>query len=340
MTAEIKTKSRTASHPSMSAQIESKLDTRHVAYTFEPNLSIDKIRDAEGNQVRLTEHRAPKAMVDRYAEQMKAGAVFPAIVVNDRYELVDGNTRWTAAQRNKCKVMAAYVCADLSALQARSLSVELNQSHGLSMTEDEIHAFVVNAVQDGQVLDTKAHARITGTKASTLARWVAATHFRMRAEREAIPSEDVASLSASVQAALHVAKLKSVFMAMTSLAVDAKVPAAQLKTVITEANSATSEAAALTVVAAARAARSEDIKAIAAGFRPASRRSTGSAPHIGGLLRFDVEDLLDVAPERQSDMFARLCTLRERLEAVVQRAAATWNLPEAQAPSDDYAHAR
>jgi ParB-like chromosome segregation protein Spo0J len=280
-------------------------------------------------------------MVDRYVEQMKAGAVFPAIVVNERYELIDGNTRWVAARRNKHKTIAAYVCSGLSALEARSLSVELNQAHGLSMTTEEVHAFVVNAVEDGQILDTKAYARMAGTKASTLARWVAAKEFQMRAEREAIPVEDVASLSASVQAALHVTTLKSVFVAATSLAVDAKVSAAQLRPVVTKANNAPSEAAALAVIAEARAARSEDIEAIAAGFKPPSRRSKGSALHIGGLLRFDVDDLLDVAPERQAETFSRLCTLRERLDAVVRTAAAEWSVPETHSGSShDYAAAQ
>src|SRR6202035_2156884 len=127
-----------AMHPSASMEIENKLATRSVSFTFEPNLRISQIRDVEGNQVRLSEHRAPKAMVARYAEQMKAGAIFPAIVVNEQYEIVDGNTRWMAVQRNKKATIAAYVCSNLSALQARSLSVELNQSHGLAMTEEEI----------------------------------------------------------------------------------------------------------------------------------------------------------------------------------------------------------
>lgn len=335
------TKAWPAAHPAMAALVESKLDARHVDYTFEPNLAIDTIRDVEGNQVRLAEHRAPKAMVERYAEQMKAGAVFPAIVVNDRYELVDGNTRLTAVRRNKRDVIAAYVCSDLSALEARSLSVELNQSHGLSMTEEEIHNFVINAVQDGQVLDTKAYARMTGTKASTLARWVAAKHFQMRAARDGVRMGEVETLSKSVQAALNVAKLTSVFAAVTAMAVDAKVPATELKAIITESNGAPSETEALAVVASARAERSEDIKAIAAGFKLSRRRSAGAALHIGGLLRFDVDDLLDVAPDRQRDTFVHLRTLRERLDTVVDKAAIAWDLPDdTPVLASNYAQAR
>lgn len=317
-------------HPSASSQVESKLAARHVTCTFEPNLRVDQIRDVEGNQVRLNEHRAPKAMVDRYAEQMKAGAVFPAIVVNDHHELVDGNTRWMAARQNQRQTIAAYVCSDLSALQARSLSVELNQSHGLSMTEEEIRSFVTSAVEEGQVLDAKAYSRMTGVKASTLARWVAAKHFEIRAAQDGIAPHRLEGLSDSARAALHVAKLRAVFVEITGLAIEAKVPAAQLKAIITEANGAPSEAAALDVVARAREVRSDDVKAIAAGFKNARRRSAGSALHLGGLLRFEVADLLDVAPEKQGEIFERMTLLQRRLEAAVAEARVVWKLDEAE----------
>jgi hypothetical protein len=313
-------------HPSASAQTESKLAARHVRFAFEPNLDINQIRDVEGNQVRLSEHRAPKAMVDRYAEQMKAGAIFPAIVVNDRYEIVDGNSRWMAAQRNKKEAFAAYVCSDLSALQARSLSVELNQSHGLSMTDEEIRAFVTSAVEEGQVPDARAYSRMTGVKASTLARWVAAKHFEMRAAREGIAVDHFKDLPDSALAALHVAKLRAVFVEVTALAVEARVPSAQLKAIITEANAAPSEADALAVVARARAARSEDVKAIAAGFKSPRRKGAGAALHIGGLLRFEVNDLLDVSPDKQAEMFTRMSRLRQRLDGALARAHSEWNL--------------
>ncbi len=243
-------------HSSASAQTESKLAARNVQFEFEPNLDIDGIRDVEGNQVRLSEHRAPKATVDRYAEQMRAGAIFPAIVVNDRHEIVDGNSRWMAARRNKRETIAAYVCYELSALQARSLSVELNQSHGLSMTEAEIRAFVTSAVEEGQVLDAKAYSRMTGTKSSTLMRWVAVKHFEMRAARHGMSPDYYGRLPDSTRAALQVAKLSSVFVQVVALAIDARAPSAQLKAIITEANSATSEAESLAVVARARADRS------------------------------------------------------------------------------------
>ena len=278
------TQTAPSSHPAVSLQIESKLTARQVPFTFEPNLAIQTIRQAEGNQVRLSEHRAPKAMVARYAAQMKAGAIFPAIVVNGQHELIDGNTRWTAAQANDRQTIAAYICSGLTALQARSLSVELNQSHGLSMTEGEIRAFLTNAVQEGQVLDPRAYSRMTGVKVSTIARWVAAKHFEIRAADQSVETLDLECLSTSVRAALNVAKLTAVFQAVTTLAIDARVPAAQLKPIIAQANAAPSEAQALAVIAAAYEARSDEVRrtppassARAAGAAAPHRTSAGSS---------------------------------------------------------------
>jgi hypothetical protein len=321
-------------HPSTSPQVESRLAARHLSFTFEPNLEIDRVREVEGNQVRLIEHRAPKATVDRYVQQTKAGAVFPAIVVNGRYELVDGNTRLMAARQLGRATIAAYVCADLSALQARSLSVELNQSHGLSMTEAEIHAFVTSAVEEGQRLDARAYSRMTGVKASTLARWVAAKHFEIRAARCGVAGERLRELSESARAALQVAKLKAVFLEITALALEARVPASQLRRIITAANGAPSEIAALEIVAQARELWSDDARAIAAGFKVAPRRSAGSALHIGGLLRFAVADLLDVAPERQPETFRRMALLKRRLETVLAQAGGQWSLHPLEESSD------
>src|SRR4051812_31005456 len=116
-----------SAHPASSPQTEERLRARLLEFHFEPNFPLNALVDAEGNQVRLIENRAPASMVTRYAEQMRTGAIFPAIVVNERNEVVDGNTRRFAAAKLGRGTIAAYICTDLTALQARSLSVELNQ---------------------------------------------------------------------------------------------------------------------------------------------------------------------------------------------------------------------
>jgi hypothetical protein len=311
-------------HSASSPQVEDRLRSRHIAFTFEPNLRIDSIVDAEGNQVRLIEHRAPVEMVARFAEQMKAGAAFPAIVVNDRGELIDGNTRRLAALKVGKDTISAYICSDVSALQARSLSVELNQCHGLSMTEPEIRAFVSGAIDEGQTLDTKTFARMTGIAESKLSRWMSQATFQQRAAKCGIAQTQVASLTDGSQVALHSVRLAPVLKELTALAADARVSVSDLRALVVKTNAAQSETDALAIIAAERQERGPDIRAAANGFLAKKSQGRRSAMHIGALLRLGVDDLLDVAPDKQQETVDRLRRLQERIGHAVSQAQARW----------------
>jgi transposase-like protein len=321
--------SASSAHPASSPQTEERLRARLLEFHFEPNLSLDALVDAEGNQVRLIENRAPASMVTRYAEQMKAGAIFPAIVVNDRNEVIDGNTRRFAAAKLGRDAIAAYVCTDLTALQARALSVELNQCHGLSMTDEELHAFVVGAVQEGHAPDAKALARMTGVRSSTLNRWVAQASFEKRARQAGIPETQLTVLSQGCQAALNPVRLTPVLIELTALAAAAGMSASDVRRVASQANAAESEGDALFVVAAERDNRRDQIRSHASGF--AARRSRGSraAMHVGALLKMGLQDLIDVAPEKQEDAIVRLESLRDQIDEAIRSARAKSVAPAA-----------
>jgi hypothetical protein len=314
----------------VSQQVEQMLTARNIDYEFEPNVRIAEIRDAEGNQVRLTEHRAPKEQVAKYATAMKHGAAFPAIVLNSARELIDGNTRRTAAQKNGNDTIAAYIVHGTTPLENRSLSVELNQSNGLSMTDAEIRQFIAGAVEEGQQPEIKTLSRMTGVRESKIARWIADTEFRARAARDGIDDAHVEVFSDSTRAALNAVRLAPVFKDLTKLAAEARIPVADVKKIVASVNTATSEADAIAVVESERRNRASELRAVASGFKP-HRRSTGSAQHLGGLQRFDVDDLLDVASEKQYETFHRMKTLRDRLNLAVARAEREWDLT---APDD------
>jgi hypothetical protein len=319
-------RSRTA-HPAVSQQIEQMLRARSIEFDFEPNVQIAEIRYAEGNQVRLIEHRATKDQVAKYSIAMKHGAQFPAIVLNDRLERIDGNTRLEARIKNGDTTIPAYICHGLTPLQARSLSVELNQSNGLAMTEEEIRRFVDGAVLEGEHADIRSLSRMTGVSDTKIARWVAETQFKTRAEREGIEERYVNVLPPSTRAALNATRLAAPFRAVTQLAAESRMPAAKVKKIVAQANAAPSESDALAFVAAERDARVDEIRAVGSGFSPRNnRRSKGSAQHIGGLVRFEVEDLLDVGPEKQFETYQRMRLLRDRLDEVVRRAERDWDL--------------
>jgi hypothetical protein len=322
-----------STHPARSPQVEQMLKSRGIDFEFEPNFAISEIREAEEAQVRRVEHRAPKEQVTKYATAMKHGATFPAIVINEAFEKVDGNTRLEAKRKNGAETIAAYIIFGVSALDARSLSVELNQSNGLQMTEDEIRNFIAGAIKEGQHPEIRALARMTGVRELKINRWIAETQFLERAETAGIAEHLVGVLPASTRAALQAIRLSSVFVALTTLAAEAKLPANDVKKLVARVNGAASEQEALDIVQSERDARADDIRAVASGFSP-DRRSRGSAQHIGGLLRFEVEDLLDVSLEKQYETFGKLKELRDRLDLVVTRAAQDWDLTPTVPPEE------
>jgi len=315
-----------AAHPATSQQIEHMLGARGIDFDFEPNVRIDEIRDAEGNQVRRIDHRAPKDQVSKYATAMRNGANFPAIVLNDAMEKIDGNTRLEAAVRNGERTIPAYICHGMTPLQARSLSVELNQSNGLAMTDEEIRSFIIGAVQEGEHPDLRSLSRMTGVKEAKIARWIAEGQFELRAGRMGLEDRLLEVLPPSTRAALQAIRLAQPFEQLTVLASEGRIPVADVKRLVARVNAASSQEEAEGIVEGERLARSGELRAVASGFKPRDRRSRGSAQHIGALMRFQVDDLLDVAPERQLETFARLKTVRDLLDAVVARATSEWDL--------------
>ena len=301
------------------------LKARGIDFEFEPNLALSDIREAEGMQVRLMEHRAPKDQVSKYATAMKHGATFPAIVVNENSEKIDGNTRVEARVKSGSDTIAAYIVFGVSPLDARSLSVELNQSNGLAMTDQEIRNFIAGAISEGQHPEVRALARMTGVRELKINRWIAETQFIDRATQAGIADRYVSALPPSSRAALNAIRLSAVFNAVTVLAAEAKLPTSLIKRLVTQVNAASSEQEALKIVESERETHADEIRAVASGFSPRdNRRSKGSAQHIGGLMRFQIDDLLDVAPVKQYETFTRLKELRDRLEAVVDRAEREW----------------
>jgi len=318
-----------STHPARSPQVEQMLTSRGIDFQFEANFAISEVREAEEAQVRLVAHRAPKDQVTKYATAMKHGATFPAIVINESFEKIDGNTRLEAKRKNGADTIAAYVVYGVTPLEARSLSVELNQSNGLAMTEEEIRNFITGAISEGQHPEIRALARMTGVRELKINRWIAETQFVERSEKAGIAEQRVNVLPPSTKAALQAIRLSSAFAALTNLAAEAK-------KLVTQVNNAQSEQDALQIIKVERESLADEIRAVASGFSP-DRASRGSAQHIGGLLRFEVDDLLDVAPEKQPETFARLKELRDRLETVVARAEREWNVTEPAAPSEDSA---
>jgi hypothetical protein len=218
------------------------------------------------------------------------------------------------------------VCSDLTPLVGRALSVELNQSHGEAMKSAEIRAFVISAVREGQKLDLSAYARMTGTNRRTLARWIRAEEARRRITRAGL-NDRFEQLAEPVQATLQKIRLQSVFVEASRLAIDAQLSTMVTKAIVKEANAAASEDEALALIDKEREARAADISALGAGFTPARRRAATIAPHLAALMRCDVSDFTDVAPDKIPDAITRIEQVHAQLGIALEELRGTALVP-------------
>src|SRR4051794_16288523 len=94
------------------SELETELDRQGIRYKRIAAFPLSHIRVLEQAQVRSEGERAPKDMVERYTAHMRAGAVFPPLVLHESPEattVVDGHTRMKAAQNERRPTFPAYV---------------------------------------------------------------------------------------------------------------------------------------------------------------------------------------------------------------------------------------
>ena len=103
---------------------------------------------------------------------------------------------------------------------------------------------MIGAVREGQTLDLRAYARITGTKPVMLKRWIKAEEARRRAARAGL-SDQFELLPEAVQAALQQVRMQAVFAEAARLAIDARLNTSTTKAIVKQTNAAPSEAEAL-----------------------------------------------------------------------------------------------
>jgi ParB-like chromosome segregation protein Spo0J len=123
------------------ARVEALIETWGFKFTYEPAFPLKNIKRREEIQVRESIHRAPKERVEEYAVQMKAGALFPPILLSHNHELFDGNTRKAAAESAGYEDFPAYVVALPGPQWGRMLGAAINQTGAARLSPDE--AFTV-----------------------------------------------------------------------------------------------------------------------------------------------------------------------------------------------------
>jgi ParB-like chromosome segregation protein Spo0J len=247
--------------------LETELQSMGVNFERKTEFPLSFMQRRDGTQVRAAEHRAPKESVDRYTAQLAEGALFPPIVVqadpgapDERFFLVDGNSRVAALGRLNRKSFPAYIIHARDFVTCQEIGIYLNQRNGLSLDRDEALLWAKAALARGTA--PSRVARISGLAQNTVRRMLGENLFDERARplRLERPTQRL-SQAAKAQIAQNL-KDDAVFKAVAELADDTGMTATtELKTLIRDVSNAPSEAERLRVVDTERGRRAAQIEA-------------------------------------------------------------------------------
>jgi ParB-like chromosome segregation protein Spo0J len=217
-------------------------------------------------QIRNTSHYAPPAQVAHYAAGMRRGDKFPPIVVTKDGHLIDGNTRVTAAAKNKRPDLPAFIlnvdyesATDSVRNRLHLLGAGFNTRNGKGIDRTEI-ANAVKAVAGSGDYDATRVAALLGVTDATIQGIFAEQRARERAAKLGIhlngtvPSSQVKLLGQRSQ------KLNDEpFTEITKLAADAGLGRTELGDLCNRVQAAGSDEEKLDIITEERRSRDEQI---------------------------------------------------------------------------------
>lgn len=256
------------------APIRVELERLNLPYHYDPQAAIDDLGLDSRIQVRSESNVADPHRVAEYVEHMRAGAMFPPIVVTVNRIRIDGNTRTAAAlELGQHYLPAIVVDVDTDAPATTqqqlglllALGLTLNQQGGQRLDPGEVLHGIRGLLDQGWV--TEQISRTLGVPPKTVTRARQHMAAETKAERVGLPLaglSDAQLRALGQQAALN----DGPWEALATLARDAGLGVREMGGLAAAAREAGSDAAALTILASERDARADQIT---------ERRNTGHA---------------------------------------------------------------
>jgi len=282
----------------------------NLEFEFAADQPLDDMRVIAGAQVRNAEHIARKETVEEYAAQMKAGAQFPPIVIMKPNILIDGNTRLSAAKRNRMTGFPAYLVDCPTIDFAKALAATLNQMGGARLTADEAHQAALTMM--GLRFNDEAIAREVGRSTAMVQRWRKLRDFEERTTKLGLEKSSE-RLSQNSKAVIAAVPHDPPFAEVVKLANEVRPEPKLLKQLVGQVKDAASDADALELVAEAR----REWKPV--GPEPRSTQANLVAKRarldIGRLVKIEPTDLFD--PDHAENDRRRWLELRSLAEAVL-----------------------
>lgn len=190
-------------------------------------------------------------VAQRYADDMKHGAEFPAGVLSrhkGKYRVADFHHRLWGARSAGFTQVTAYVVADMEAFDLVELGNLLNRNHGVPLTENERFRQALWGLKLGRFKSVEQAARVLGLKASMLARRKRVRETKERAKELGIPELAFDTLKDSAVDSLSALRSPEVFREATKKALNKKLGVAAISDMVTSINAAPSDIAKLDTI--------------------------------------------------------------------------------------------
>lgn len=295
-------------------EIERWLDDLDVGWAYLDTLLLAAVdeRASMRNQARF--EALDRETVDRYADDMRRGDQFPAVIVRAKgkaFVILGGNHRYAAAKAARVPSLDAYVvdCSDETALR---ISYEDNRRHGKTPTAAERAAHAVHLVTLGWT--QAAAAQVVGVSQTTVSNALAVQAFAQRCTAVGLKPRD--GLADSTKARLMNVKLDAAFGEAVRLTADAALGGNDVGDLVAKLNKARSEGEALDLLREAREEATERIRRNIADDGRTGQRVAGRQSARARLLRVLSElATIDPADVKASTLPDQRAHVRDKLTA-------------------------
>lgn len=287
------------------ATLEAKLIEWGLPYTVNLEFPIVDINQDPAAQVRGAANIAPKDRVEEYQMQMRAGAVFPPILVRSPGNImIDGNTRVAAAKRVGRRTIPAILVDTKTEAMHLILAAAVNQMGGERLAASEAHGaallMLAGGFTDGSI------AREMGRDQSQVRKWRTQQEVLNRAKATGV---DLDGVTVAVLETLSDIRLEQPFVEAAQLFSEIRPKTKEAKEVVAAVVQASTEEAAIQVVKDLR-----DEYAVAGPPPKARNRETGLAhAAIGNLVKFEGRPSAAFNPAQREEELARW----EKLSSIV-----------------------
>ncbi len=302
---------------------EQRLSDKGFEYEYVAKVPLSAIARHPESQARMED--SPKELVELYATQIQAGAVFPPILAwadpnrPDDYVLLDGNARTAANNKlNANGTIDAYIIKNITNIEDAIIASAIpNTWNGNPYTRSEREKIALTMHKRDYSATTIA--RELGMTQSALARLIASADFDRRAE--ALGIEDL-ELPTSVKVQVVKVSDNSVFEAIVRLSDDSGMAIADVSRIVRETSECRSEAERLKLVADQRAERADQITQKRAGRNVAKVPSQESLMVIGRLVAMcekhpDKSAWVPIKAELREEWVEKISHARDCLEALL-----------------------